>query len=605
MRTVLARSNRRHRAALPAWSLALLLCLLTACTTPPRLATSADDLQGSAYASTNIAVRNAGGSMLHWTFHSDNPHVVLLNQFGSTVTGGALAPGHSAALHIAVLGRVVDPVVGLNATLHFESNGGSRQVLFSAGATGSCSAQPASARTSNYGSGGHSQPVPVGSEILVSYRLPGTGPTLGTNSTGAGSTGADAAGAELSTYQLAYQARAALSSEHGLRTLEAANGAGPDVLAAPHGTDVDALVARLATDPRVAAVQRNYYVELQWNGGAPSDPFYEAQWNLSEFGVPEAWAALTQAPQRDVVLAVLDSGVDSHHPDLAAKMLPGFDFFRNSPTTDPPLLTADAADFGTVSHGTHVAGIAAAIGDEVGVIGVAFGPSVRILPVKLFDDCGERGRLDTLVKAIRWASGLPVAGAPLNENRADIINMSLGVAGRHPVLDQATSEAWRAGVLLVAAAGNNSAGVLSPGNGADVLAVGSVDHDRVRSAFSNFGAGLDVMAPGGYGTTGSSAEVMCAPTSDSTTVLSTVPHLPGAPAERNYACFAGTSMAAPFVAGVAALLLTQDATLTAQDVKQALVATARLEPHMNAAEYGAGIVCADAALGASTQCGAP
>jgi serine protease len=404
--------------------------------------------------------------------------------------------------------------------------------------------------------------------------------------------------------QLANQARLALSSGYALTTLEAAGGAGPDLLLAREGVDVDALVARLAADPLVAAVQRNYYVELQWNGGLPADPLYGAQWSLAEFGVPEAWAALTAPAQRHVVLAVLDSGVDSHHPDLAAKVLPGYDFFRNSPITDPPPVMPGTGSFGNVAHGTHVAGIAAALGDDVGVIGVAFAPEVQLLPVKLFDDCGERGRVDTLVKAIRWATGLPVAGAPLNENPANIINLSLGVPGRHAVLDDTTAEAWAAGVLLVAASGNNSGGVLSPANGPDVLAVGSVDQDRSRSAFSNYGPGLDLMAPGGFGTPGGEAELACA-ASGSASVISTVPQLPDAPPELGYACFAGTSMAAPFVSGVAALLFAQDATRTAADVRELLRSTTLFEAHMNGYEYGAGIVCADAALGAATQCGSP
>ena len=564
------------------------MCLLAACTSAPRLATSADELQGSTYDARNIAVRNVGGGVLRWTFSSDNPHVTLANQFGANITGGSIGAGQSANLHIRVQGQVVDPLVGLSATLYFDSNGGSRQVMFGAGATGTCAA-PALVGSSAQ----PHEPVPVGSEILVSYRLPAHDPT--------GSIGR--AAADLSVQQLAAQARLELGLLHRLTTVEAANGAGPDLLAAPTGTDVDALVAALAADPRVAAVQRNYYVDLQWNGGLPTDPFYPAQWTLADFGVPEAWAALTTPAQRDVVLAVLDSGVDTTHPDLAGKTLPGFDFFRNSPVTNPPAVMHDSAAFGSVAHGTHVAGIAAAIGDDVGVIGVAFGPNVRVLPVKLFDDCGERGRLDTLVKSIRWASGLPVAGAPLNEHPAQIINMSLGVAGRHPVLDEATDEAWRAGVLLVAAAGNNSTGVLSPGNGPSVLAVGSVDQDRQRSAFSNYGPGLDLMAPGGFATT-AGVDPLCAPSS-STTVLSTVPHVPGGATEFNYACFAGTSMAAPFVAGVAALLMANDADLTAAQTRDLLIASTRFEAHMTTAEYGAGLLCADAALGAPTSCGAP
>jgi len=569
------------------------LTLLSACTTTPRLATSADDLSGAPYQASNITLSNAGGRVLYWTFETDNPHVTLRNQFGATVKSGGLRAGERVTLHIVIEGRLVDPAVGLNATLIFTSNGGGREVPYSAGARATC-AGPVAGRAGSSAA----QPEAVGSQILVTYRLPREpGPFAAT------STDATAQRAHL-----ANQARLTLTSDHDLTTLEAAGGAGPDLLVAREGVDVDALVARLAADPLVAAVQRNYYVELQWNGGAPADPLYDAQWTLAEFGVPEAWAALTAPAERQVVLAVLDSGVDSHHPDLAAKLLPGYDFFRNSPTAYPPPVLPGTGSFGNVAHGTHVAGIAAALGDDVGIIGVAFAPEVRLLPVKLFDDCGERGRVDTLVKAIRWATGLPVAGAPLNENPANIINLSLGVPGRHPVLDDATTAAWEAGVLLVAASGNNSGGVLSPGNAPEVLAVGSVDQDRERSDFSNFGPGLDLMAPGGYGAAGGDADLACAASGSSNSsgsVISTVPQMPNAPPELGYACFAGTSMAAPFVSGVAALLFAQDATRTAADVRELLRTTARFEAHMNGYEYGAGIVCADAALGAATQCGSP
>lgn len=587
--------RRGVRAALSGWSRGLqttLLALVTlaatfalsACTTPPRLATSADEAQGGTYSSTNIAVRNAGGGVLRWTVATDNPHVTLRNQFGGTVTGGSLGAGESTGLHIVIDGRHADPAVGLNATLHFKSNGGERQVSFSVGAIATCpqgGANPSGAR-------------PVGSQILVSYRLP-------TPSTLIGPMGRETA-APLA--RLAAAARAEVSSAHGLSTLEAADGAGPDLLAAPPGTDVDALVELLRTDPRVAAVQRNYYLELQWNNGLPTDPLYGAQWALATFGVPDAWAALTHPPERNVVLAVLDSGIDSHHPDLAAKVLPGFDFFRNSPISDPAAVPPGTASYERVAHGTHVAGIAAALGDAAGVIGVAFTPAVQVLPVKLFDDCGDSGRVDTLIKAIRWASGLAVAGAPVNENPADIINLSLGVPGRHPVLDEATTQAWQAGVLVVAASGNNSGGVLSPANGPHVLAVGSVDQDRQRSGFSNYGPELDLMAPGGFATAGGEATVACA-ASATTSILSTMPLMPSAPPELAYGCLAGTSMAAPFVAGVAALLFAQDATRTAADVRQVLLATALSEPYMSPVSYGSGIVCADAAVGAPTQCGAP
>lgn len=572
-----------RRSLLP---LLALLLTLTACSVEPRLHVDADDLTGGAYSADTITVRNAGGGVLRWQFSSDNPHVTLRHH-GEAVVGGQLSAGASARYTIDVAGALRDPAVGLNATLNFSSNGGSRSVRYATTTVGVCSPQRALAP-------GH-EPEPVGNEILVSYHL--------SSPSGAALTGQSLAVA-------ATAARGELLATYGLSTLEAADGHGPDLLVAPAHADVDALVARLAADPLVAAVQRNYYVQPLWNGGTPTNAYFHAQWALSSFGVPEAWAALDTPPQREVVLAILDTGVATDHPELAGKTLPGYDFYRNAPEVQAPWLDTGHASYGQVAHGTHVAGIAAAAGIGAGTIGVAFAPEVKLLPVKLFDDCGASGRVDVLVKAIRWAAGLQVPGAPPNPHKAHVINMSLGLAKPQPVLDQATDEAWAAGVLLIAAAGNHrpgaSSAVLSPANGTAVLAVGSVDQNRARSGFSNYGPELDLMAPGGYPLAGSPAAEACAGSS-SVSVLSTVPLPPGAALERGYGCMAGTSMAAPFVAGVAAMLLANDATLTSADVRQRLLASAHLEPHMLASprEYGAGLVCADAVLGASTRCGAP
>lgn len=574
--------------------LALLLlpiALLTSCTLSPRLETSADALHGDTYQAKSITLRNAGGGVLHWEFHSDNPHVKLTSQLAQEVSRGSLAAGRSATLFIQVAGHVLDPAVGFHATLTFRSNGGSKDVNFSLGGVSTCQPMTAGQRATDPATDsapGPSAPVPVGSELLVSYRTP-AGPVNDLT--------------PMALEAAAASARLRLSAAHGLLTLEAGNGTGPDLLKAPPGVDVDALVQALAADPAVAAVQRNYYLELQWNGGAVPDPHYEAQWGLSQFGVPAAWAALTSQPERQVVVAVLDTGVDGNHPDLASKLLPGYDFYRNSSVTNPyvqpgTLPTSDQA------HGTHVAGIAAALSNDIGIVGVAFHDSVRLLPVKLFDDCGKTGSLDALVKAIRWAAGLPVAGAPVNENPAHIINMSLGISasGTHPVLDQVTRQVSDSGVLLVAAAGNKGVeAVLSPASAPWVLAVGSVDYDRKRSAFSNYGPQLNLVAPGGFAKSGSAVERYC--TGPKATVLSTVPQAAGGPAEGSYACMAGTSMATPFVTGVAAMLMAQDATLSAQDVWLRLEQTAlTVGP---SSEYGSGLVYADAAVGAPTTCGAP
>src|SRR5690606_11766497 len=138
-------------------------------------------------------------------------------------------------------------------------------------------------------------------------------------------------------------------------------------------------IKRLLDDPRVLYAQRNYYLELQ---GVPNDPYLaDLQWNLTHFGLPEAWEVYDAVPTPgDVVLAVLDSGVFASHPDLAPKLLPGWDFHGRDSNTEPGV----PDDHNDAAHGTHVAGIAAAVGgDGIGVAGVAFGPEFKVVPVKV------------------------------------------------------------------------------------------------------------------------------------------------------------------------------------------------------------------------------
>lgn len=597
-------------------ALVLALPLLGACNLTPRLETSADT-ETPPYSQSSLVIRNAGGGTLTWQASIDNPYIELRNSVAGVMTGGTLGAGQSIRLFLRVDGRLTHPTSGVNGTVSLASNGGHRTIPVSVGTISACqasgqlySAHYEAARVAAGRQGALSPsfaihdagspafyapdfPVPVGNEIIVSYNHRSAGGTLLSAQ---------------SLEQQAAQARTDLTGRLGLTTVEAGNGAVPDLLVAPPEADIDRLLAELRGDPRVAAAQRNYYIYLQQYPQQTTDPYFTSQWALTSFGVPQAWTHLGNTAEREVVLAVLDSGVDSSHPDLAAKMLPGFDFFRNSALADPVYVGPEAALHGKVSHGTHVAGIAAAMGNGLGIIGVAYRPEVKILPVKVFDDCGDVGSVNALVKAIYWAAGFDVPGAPPNPHPADIINLSLGAPNRQPVLDEATSAAFNAGSLVIAASGNHRAGgyssVLSPANGPDVLAVGSVDEDRVVSDFSNHGPQLNVVAPGGFGNAGSDPDGRCGAVPPR--VISTVPHAPAGPEELGYGCMVGTSMAAPFVAGVAALIMLQDATATAADVRNILTGTALLAPHMtNSNLYGVGLVCADAALGAATTCGAP
>ena len=422
---------------------------------------------------------------------------------------------------------------------------------------------------------GASEPAYVPGQLLVRYEDGGAG----------------------SLQSLTARSRA-VAREYGLRTLEPAS-QHADLVALPAGQSVEEALKALRADPRVAYAEPNYYLYAQ---ATPNDIFLGEQWNLLDFGLPQAWAIETG--QSGVTVAVLDSGVDLSHEDLRGKLVQGCDFYNKDNDANPglPKTTLDQ------THGTHVAGIAAATGDNgAGVAGVAYA-GVKILPVKVFDDAGRVATSDVVAKAIRWAAGLSVSGVARNPNPARVINLSLGGSSRDPntgeqgtirILDDAIRDARRAGSLVVVASGNDSSPggakgneIYAPANAPDALAVGSVDSDYRRSTFSMYstsGPSVDLMAPGGLGP------------SECGLVVSTVAAESGG---GNYGCQAGTSMAAPFVAGVAALLWSQNPDWSADQVEaQLLASTLSDASFMSQSEYGAGVLCADRALGAATLCG--
>lgn len=369
----------------------------------------------------------------------------------------------------------------------------------------------------------------------------------------------------------------------------------PDII--EFNGDLESLAEILASDPLVSYVEFNYY--LQTLGLTPNDPFYKEQWSLSNFGLPNAWEIETGAAkvaQDAVVIAVIDSGVDVKHVDLRAKMLPGCDFFDGD--NDPRTLD---------SHGTHVAGIASAIGNNgTGVAGVAFGAGVKILPVKIFNDEGTEATIESLANAILWAAGLETSGFTKNPYPARILNISLGAAkvdvSASKVIEKAITAAYNAGALVFVAAGNDSADNLIrvPANAADAIAVGSVDSNFSRAYTSNYnnygGKTVDIMAPGGRLITGNTTTCKRSSSPNTYYILNTFPN-------STYGCLSGTSMATPFVAGVAALIWNQNSQLTAQEVKERLLESTYFNSSWNPKEYGKGVVCADKALGAKTTCG--
>lgn len=329
------------------------------------------------------------------------------------------------------------------------------------------------------------------------------------------------------------------------------------------------------------------------------DPRFGQQWNLTGFGAAEAWSVTdaAPAPADPVVVAVVDDGVAVDHPDLAAVLLPGYD-----------VVHGDADPRNCTDHGTHVAGIVGAVRENAeGIAGVASQPDapwVRLLPVKAWPDSSDPSsttQIDPIARAIRWSAGLEVAGLPENPFPADVINLSLGALRTFsPTLAAAIADAQALGAVVVAAAGNGgvSDGVDYPAR-SGAIAVGSVDDDFGRSSFSNHGAGLTLVAPGGYG-----PDLACS------AVVSTGLAYADGVATETYTCKAGTSMATPYVAGAVALLIGTDASLpegaARHDAVDARLRTAAEQrPGANPEEYGAGVLCLDALLTTTHVCGEP
>jgi serine protease len=273
------------------------------------------------------------------------------------------------------------------------------------------------------------------------------------------------------------------------------------------------------------------------NAGTTDDPYRSIQWGLDVIHAEASWHA---SLGRGSVVAVIDTGVDPSHPDLEGRLLPGKDFVDDDD---------DASDQN--GHGTLIAGIiGASTGNGVGVSATA--PSTRILPVRALDADGT-GTTSDVVDGIEWALG----------QGADVINLSLaqeseaGVLGSNILadrsVDRAIKDASRRGAVVVIAAGNDHDGgraqtaydATSPG----AIVVGASTRGSKRAAYSNFGSGLDVLAPGGGSPTDPSRKGGC---TDTNSIVST--WWDPASQRSAYGGGCGTSMAVGFVSGIAALL---------------------------------------------------
>ncbi|RZM77489.1 peptidase S8 [Pseudoalteromonas rubra] len=337
----------------------------------------------------------------------------------------------------------------------------------------------------------------------------------------------------------------------------------------------------------------------------PNDPRYSDQWHYFEaaggINAPAAW---DKATGDGVVVAVLDTGYRPH-ADLSANILPGYDMISDiSVANDGGGRDSDARDPGdAVSanecgythsardsswHGTHVAGTVAAVSNNgEGVAGVAY--DAKVVPVRVLGKCG--GLTSDIADAIVWASGGSVSGVPANANPADVINMSLGGSGACSSTTQNAINTARAnGTTIVIAAGNdndNSANY-NPGNCSGIINVASVGRNGGRAYYSNYGSNIDVAAPGGAQSFANDPEG----------ILSTYNAGSNTPSSDSYAYSQGTSMAAPHVAGVAALIKQAKPTATPDEVESILKNTTRSFP-ATCTSCGTGIIDASAAVDAA------
>ncbi len=332
----------------------------------------------------------------------------------------------------------------------------------------------------------------------------------------------------------------------------------------------------------------------------PNDPRYAEQWHYFETtGGLRANTAWDIATGVGVNVAVIDTGY-RNHTDLSGQFVQGYDFIsdaaiaadgggRDSDAQDPGDSTvanqcgAGEPASGSSWHGTHVAGtIAAKTNNAVGVAGVAFG--AKIVPVRVLGKCG--GYTSDIADAIVWSSGGAVTGVPANANVAKVINMSLGGGGACDATTQTAINGARSrGTTVVVAAGNENqnASNSSPANCTGVVTVAATNRSGGRAYYSNYGANVDVAAPGGDTSTTSNG------------ILSTLNAGSTVPGADNYAFYQGTSMATPHVAGVVALMLQKTPGMSPDAVEAKLKSSSRAFP-ATCTSCGSGIVNATAAL---------
>lgn len=295
---------------------------------------------------------------------------------------------------------------------------------------------------------------------------------------------------------------------------------------------------------------------------APNDPLWSQQWNLRSINVERAWE---ETKGNGVTVAVIDTGV-SRVPDLKnTKFTKGYDFVNDK---------AEVEDDN--GHGTHIAGtIAQSTNNGYGVAGIAYEAS--IMPLKVLS-AGGNGTIADIAEAIKFAA----------DNGADVINLSLGGTGESQMIQEAINYAHSKGVVIVAAAGNeNKSSAGYPARYAHVIGVSALDSSGSKASYSNFGAGVDISAPGGDTSNGEIGGIL----------QNTIDVESG---QSVFTAYQGTSMASPHVAAVAALIKAVGVK-DPNDVRSILLSSARKIQNDPLNHFGAGQLDAAAAIELATK----
>ncbi len=426
--------------------------------------------------------------------------------------------------------------------------------------------------------------------------------------------------APTSTVQTALAQRAASLGQRVGRTLASGSavGEGVQIMRSP-GIDAATLARQLAADPDVAYAVPN---GRKYKVAAPNDPLYAAtatgarpngpdsgQWYLrapddtikSAIHIEAAWTRTTGSAS--VVVAVLDTGVRFEHPDLGrvangGKLLPGYDMVSNVQVandgdgrdTDPSdpgdwVTSADKASStfsdcdvtGSSWHGTSTSALVAAATNTSPAAGMAgAAPGVRVLPVRVLGKCF--GNDSDILAGMRWAAGISVAGIPDNPNPAKVINMSLGGGGScNAAYQAAVDEITARGVTIVAAAGNSAGGpVSSPASCRGVVAVLALRHAGSKVGFSDLGPEIAIAAPGGNCINITAGSACLYPILSATNTGSQGPV--SSSWTNSFDITVGTSFSSPLVAGVVALMVSQQPALSVAQVRSALQSSARPFP---------------------------